>query len=536
MEQMRTNNHTGATPTIHYKSGLSCSFSGKQMFSFLLMVLVFLATATPTLPLSNKGDTFIRNFSDLEYEHQPQNWGMVQAQNGILYFANQGGILEYDGVSWRVYYNDGHEMHSLAIDDTGTIFIGGGNNEIWSLAVDKNGTRKLVSLSKYLASTNQSNELIWSTHTIKNKVYFRTTNHLYIWDHKKMIALKASGTFKVSYLYNQKLLVQDSIKGLLEVVENKLQPFPGGELFTGDRLTLLPFYSDKATDFIPSHPVQALAIPDEMDDQETDSMIETSEISAKPIILVVEDIADMRRYICEPLEADYHVVEAKNGAEGIEKAKTLIPDLIVSDIMMPGKDGYELCATLKKDIKTSHIPIILLTAKASEESVIQGLDTGADDYITKPFNTAILLACIKNLIQLRLHLQLKIQKQMLLQPDEIKVSSIDQEFIKELKEAIKKNLSDSDFGVIELSKLLVMDRTTIYRKIKALTGEAPELFIRSYRLKMAAKLLKGKFGTVSQVSSAVGFDNISYFGKCFKEAYNMQPSSYMAAESGQKET
>lgn len=252
----------------------------------------------------------------------------------------------------------------------------------------------------------------------------------------------------------------------------------------------------------------------------------------KPVVLVVEDNTEMRRYICNPLKTDYSVIEAVDGDQGIEKAISCIPDLIVSDIMMPGKDGYQLCEVLKKDIRTSHIPIILLTAKASGQSVIQGLETGADDYITKPFNTPILLTRIKNLIDLRQHLQSKIQKQMLLQPDEINVSSMDRAFIDELKETIAANISDSGFRVEELSEKMYMDRTTIFRKIKALTGQSPQLFIRSYRLQRAAQLLKQQAGTVSQVASSVGFDNPGYFAKCFKEKYKMHPSSFKTTEAG----
>jgi DNA-binding response OmpR family regulator len=232
--------------------------------------------------------------------------------------------------------------------------------------------------------------------------------------------------------------------------------------------------------------VEEVKVQDTNTGKDTDHKGETR-VQEKPVILVVEDHADVRKYICDPLKADYTVVEAVDGKEGIEKAKEIIPDLIVSDIMMPEVDGYELCRELKKDIKTSHIPIILLTAKASEESLIQGLETGADDYITKPFNTKILLTRIKNLIDLRSHLQQKIQKQMLLQPAEIEVSSMDREFIKELLDVIEKNLSDSNFNVEELSKKLYMNRATIYRKIMALTGETPTQFIRSYRLKRAAQ-------------------------------------------------
>ena len=267
----------------------------------------------------------------------------------------------------------------------------------------------------------------------------------------------------------------------------------------------------------------------EEQDNEEPCAVETPD-REKPVILVVEDHADVRKYICEPLKTEYTVIEAADGEEGIKKAKEIIPDLIVSDIMMPGVDGYELCREIKKDIKTSHVPVILLTAKASEESIIQGLETGADDYITKPFNSKILATRIKNLIELRRQLQQKIQKQMLLQPAEIAVSSMDQEFIKEMQEIIEKNLSESGFNVEELSKKLYMNRATVYRKILALTGESPTEFIRSYRLKRAAQLLRDKFGTVSQVASAVGFDNPAYFAKCFKEKFHQLPSTYQASK------
>jgi signal transduction histidine kinase/DNA-binding response OmpR family regulator len=251
----------------------------------------------------------------------------------------------------------------------------------------------------------------------------------------------------------------------------------------------------------------------------------------KNIVLVVEDNADVRKYIRGPLEPQYSVIEAKNGREGIEKAKEIIPDLIVSDIMMPEADGYELCRILKKDVKTSHIPIILLTAKASDQSVIEGLETGADDYITKPFNTRILVTRIKNLIELRLHLQQKIQKQMLLQPAEISVSSVDQEFIEELQQVIEANLSDSEFHVEALSNKLYMNRVTLYRKVRALTGETPTQFIRSYRLKRAAQLLRDNAGNVSQIAIDVGFSNLGYFTRCFKEKFQQLPSTYQASEA-----
>jgi signal transduction histidine kinase/DNA-binding response OmpR family regulator len=271
---------------------------------------------------------------------------------------------------------------------------------------------------------------------------------------------------------------------------------------------------------------------DEIETAETpEPMDENGKSQGKNIVLVVEDNADVRKYIREPLEPLYTVVEAKDGREGIDKAKELIPDLIVSDIMMPEVDGYELCRVLKKEVKTSHIPIILLTAKASDQCVIEGLETGADDYITKPFNTRILITRIRNLIELRLHLQQKIQKQMLLQPAEISVSSLDQEFISELQQTIEAHLSDPEFHVEALSKKLYMNRVTLYRKIMALTGESPTQFIRSYRLKRAAQLLRDNAGNVSEVALEVGIFNLGYFTRCFKEKFHQLPSTYQTPES-----
>jgi signal transduction histidine kinase/ligand-binding sensor domain-containing protein/DNA-binding response OmpR family regulator len=249
------------------------------------------------------------------------------------------------------------------------------------------------------------------------------------------------------------------------------------------------------------------------------------------IILVVEDNLDVRKYIHIALEEEYTVIEAADGEAGIQIAGQVIPDLIISDVMMPRKDGYQLCNVLKKDVKTSHIPIILLTAKASQESVIEGLETGADDYIIKPFNINILLARIRNLIALRRRLQEKIQREMMLQPTEIEVSSIDREFMKELKETTEKNLSDMEFGVDGLAKLLYMSRTTLNRKIKALTGESTNQFIQSYRLKRAVQLLKENFGNVTEVAFAVGFSSSNYFTRCFKEKYHRLPHTFTDSSS-----
>ncbi|UCH96264.1 MAG: response regulator [Candidatus Aminicenantes bacterium] len=275
---------------------------------------------------------------------------------------------------------------------------------------------------------------------------------------------------------------------------------------------------------------------DEPREHERESLLEpapdTGEAEpGKPVILVVEDHADVRDYIRGSLQSLYTIAEAADGKEGIEKAKEIIPDLVISDVMMPETDGYQLCRTLKKDILTSHIPIILLTAKVSEENVLQGLETGADDYIPKPFNMKLLLTRVKNLIELRRHLQVRRKSQMDLQPGEIVVSPLDEDFYNELQEVIEKNLADPDFNVEQLGKKLYMGRTTLYRKILAITGETPYQFIRSYRLLRAARLLETRSVNVSEAALKVGFTDMSYFARCFKEKFHQLPSQFQAAGS-----
>jgi len=251
----------------------------------------------------------------------------------------------------------------------------------------------------------------------------------------------------------------------------------------------------------------------------------------RKIVLVVEDNADVRLYIRGSLEPGYRVVEAPDGKHGIAAARKHYPDIIISDIMMPGVDGYELCRVLKNDVATSHIPIILLTARTLEENVLQGLECGADDYVTKPFNTKILMARVKNLVDLRRQLQEKYKREMLLQPAEIPVSSVEQEFMKDLQKAMEANLSDPEFTINRLADLLYLSRATLNRKIRALTGESANRYIQVYRLKRGAQLLKSNFGNVTQVAFEVGFSSTPYFAKCFKEIFHQPPQSYQASES-----
>ncbi len=261
-----------------------------------------------------------------------------------------------------------------------------------------------------------------------------------------------------------------------------------------------------------------------------------AQANEKPVILVVEDDADVRKYILAPLAEQYTVIEAANGEEGIQKAMERLPDLIISDIMMPKVDGYQLCKTLREDIKTSHIPIILLTAKASEGSIVNGLETGVDDYITKPFNTTLLTARVKNLIDVRRQLHQKIQRQTILMPSETNVTPLDQQFLQQFRQTIEKNLADEDFTIDILYEALGMKRATFFKKIKALTGGTPNQFILSYRLERGAQLLKQKYGTVTDVAMAVGFSSPAYFSKCFKEKFQHSPSAFPTATRHKQDT
>ncbi|HLP46056.1 MAG TPA: response regulator, partial [Candidatus Kapabacteria bacterium] len=268
-------------------------------------------------------------------------------------------------------------------------------------------------------------------------------------------------------------------------------------------------------------------------EEEEEEIVKGPEAPGKNIILVVEDSADVREYIRGALEPLYAVVEAKDGEQGLEKAKEIVPDLIICDIMMPGKDGFDVCREIKSDRITSHIPVILLTAKAGEENILTGFETGADDYITKPFSTRILSARIKNLIELRCRLQQTLKQEMDIQPAKMSISKLDREFFQELQAVIETNLSEPEFNVEELRKKLYMSGATLYRKVLALTNETPTDFIRSYRLKRAAELLKSGSGSITEVAFEVGFSSRTYFSKCFKEKFNRLPSEYQEGEREQ---
>jgi YesN/AraC family two-component response regulator len=247
----------------------------------------------------------------------------------------------------------------------------------------------------------------------------------------------------------------------------------------------------------------------------------------KTIILLAEDNVEMRGFIKSNLQDEYRIEEAENGKIGLNKIQMLMPDLVIADIMMPVIDGIEMTRLIKQDERVSHIPVIILTGRASAESKIEGLSTRADDYVVKPFNVAELKLRIRNLIDTRKKLREKFSKELVVNPGEIVTTSADEKFLIKALKAVEENMSTDEFGTAEFCIAVNMSRANVHRKLKALTGQSTTEFIRTIRLKRAAQLLLQKTGSVSEIAYETGFNNLSYFTRCFKEVYGVIPSEYV---------
>ena len=254
--------------------------------------------------------------------------------------------------------------------------------------------------------------------------------------------------------------------------------------------------------------------------------IETFTETGKPLLLIVEDNFDVRNYIKGYLEENYKIIEAVNGNDGFNKSLQSSPDLIVSDVMMPEMDGFELCEKLKTDERTSHIPIILLTAKASGKDKIGGLEMGADDYIMKPFDAEELQVRIKNLIDQRKKLRERFKKEGLVDLDNKSITSTDKKFLKKILEIINGHISDSGFSTDKLADEIGLSRSQLHRKLVSLIGESPGDLTRRIRLSKAAKLIEEKFGNISEIALEVGFSNPANFAQSFRHQFGVSPSEY----------
>ena len=245
-----------------------------------------------------------------------------------------------------------------------------------------------------------------------------------------------------------------------------------------------------------------------------------------PTLLLIEDNADMRRYIRDNLQREYIVLEAANGAEGMAIATDKIPDMIISDVMMPEIDGFELCRALRTDHRTSHIPIILLTARTEATDRLQGIEYGADAYLTKPFNRQELNLRIEKLIEQRENLRRMFAGQPSLQPKDLDITPVDQQFLSDLISFVEAEISNEQISVLDLSSTLGMSPSQLHRKLKALTGESPGDFLRRFRLQRAAQLLEKSQLSVSEIAFKVGFRSHSHFSRAFRKHHGMTPSDY----------
>jgi CheY-like chemotaxis protein len=257
----------------------------------------------------------------------------------------------------------------------------------------------------------------------------------------------------------------------------------------------------------------------------TDIQLPLSKIQQE-IILIVEDNSDVRGYIREQLENDYKVIEACNGEQGILSAQNEIPDLIITDVMMPKMDGYKFSKAIRSDEKTSHIPIIMLTAKAGLDDRIAGLETGIDDYLTKPFSAKELKARVKNLIYQRKQLRKRFSTSTVIKPSEVSAVSADQVFLEKTIITIENHFKDEHFSVEKLADGMNMSISQLNRKLNALVDQPPGQLIRSFRLQRAADLLKQNTGSVAEICYKVGFNDQAYFSRAFKKQFGVSPTEY----------
>jgi DNA-binding response OmpR family regulator len=242
-----------------------------------------------------------------------------------------------------------------------------------------------------------------------------------------------------------------------------------------------------------------------------------------PVLLIVEDNKDVADYIASCIDSGYQIIFARNGDEGIEKAVKYIPDIIITDLLMPDKDGLEMCNTLKNGTATSHIPIIMLTARSLEQDKLKGYSAGADAYLIKPFNKKELLVRIKQLTELRKKLQ---QKYSGLAMQTEKPVSLEDEFLNTIFSMIDKNIDDTEYKSAILARDMGLSESQLYRKIKAITNVSTAICIRNFRLEKAKEMLKDCTLNISEIAYRCGFNDPAWFAHAFKEKYKVSPSEY----------
>jgi len=243
--------------------------------------------------------------------------------------------------------------------------------------------------------------------------------------------------------------------------------------------------------------------------------------------LIVEDHDDLRQYLAGSFSQRYRVLTATNGREALQHAQNEIPDLVLSDWLMPDMDGVQLCEALKTDERTSHVPVLLLTSRSSTESKVEGLNAGADDYVTKPFNLEVLFSRIGNLIHNRRRLHTKYSRVLTVEPAGDLPESAEEKFLRKVTILVNEHIADPDLAIAQLERELGMSNTQLYRKLKALTGKGGNELIRSVRLQRASQLLQSGGYQVAEVAYAVGFSDPNYFIRAFKKEFGQSPGEWV---------
>lgn len=257
---------------------------------------------------------------------------------------------------------------------------------------------------------------------------------------------------------------------------------------------------------------------------EPHSSVEAAENPGKPVIYLAEDDADIRRYMCASLADDFEIVAVDNGDAILEMVAKTNPDIVLSDVMMPGLGGIDLCRQLKSNVETSHIPVILLTGLTGRNDIISGLEAGANDYIAKPFDMSVLRVRIKNILDNRARLRRRLTTEAEAPAEEEFASELDRAFIGKMRNVIEEHMADSDYSIADVCRELGMSRTSVYNKIKSLTGLSINDYIRVYRLNRAKELLLKHQYNVAEVAYMVGFADAKYFSACFKKQFDISPS------------
>jgi len=294
-------------------------------------------------------------------------------------------------------------------------------------------------------------------------------------------------------------------------------PFGKAHLGAADVLSA----EDSAADLRAPAPLDA-----ELLDEALPLSNEPTTLATLPRLLVVEDNDEVREFLRQLFVADFEVLLAADGAEGWELALRELPAVVVSDVMMPRSDGLELCRRLKQHPKTSHIPVLLLTARTAALHEVEGLDLGADDYVSKPFNPQVLHAKVLALLRNRRQLREYYQRQLLLEPTEVIIPDADRQFLEQAMRTVEEHLTDPTLGVGLVADALCVSQSALYRRVKAITGQTTVEFIRDVRMKRAAQLLAHSQLRISEIADQVGIENVRYFRKTFQKVYSMAPSEY----------